>query len=125
MAEFDSESCSEAECVAELDRLFPHGFAGPDVLDEIAQEGWERSPLRAVFHPSPEQVYEEALQLHRNLQELRRPDDQRPLPPEPGISSKRVTRAGNSLSTISIGVIWRLARCTLTPDSPSWPWLPP
>lgn len=26
---------SEAECFAEFDRLFPHGFAGPDVMAEI------------------------------------------------------------------------------------------
>ncbi len=30
------ESLSEAECEAEFDRLFPHGFAAPDVQSEIA-----------------------------------------------------------------------------------------
>ncbi|HEY7494981.1 MAG TPA: hypothetical protein VIH59_28250 [Candidatus Tectomicrobia bacterium] len=59
---------TDAECEAEFAHLFPHGFAGRDVLDEIAPGGWEQSPLMATFHPSLEQVYEEAVQLHRNLQ---------------------------------------------------------
>jgi len=83
MANFDTDSFSEAELDAEFDRLFPQGFAGPDVLQELAPDGWENSPLLAVFHPSPAQHYEEALRLHRNLCTLRRPDDHRPLPPEP------------------------------------------
>ena len=33
------ESFTEAECKAELDRLFPHGFSGPDVCNEIA---WDK-----------------------------------------------------------------------------------
>ena len=83
MAEEYSRSLSEAACRAEFERLFPHGFAGRDVLEEVAPEGWENSPLRAVFHPSPQQVYEETLRIHRNLMTLRRPDDTRPPPPEP------------------------------------------
>jgi hypothetical protein len=79
----DTDSYSEAELEAEFDRLFPQGFAGPDVLQELAPAGWENSPLLAVFHPSLEQTYEEALRLHRNLGRLRSPDDPRPLPPEP------------------------------------------
>jgi hypothetical protein len=51
---------SEGEVHALFDRLFPRGFAGQDVLDEIAPEGWERSPLLACFHPSVERVYENA-----------------------------------------------------------------
>ena len=39
-----------------FDQLFPHGFAGADVLVEIASEGWEHSPLLACFHPSAEQA---------------------------------------------------------------------
>ena len=63
---------SEAEVHALFDRLFPRGFAGHDVLDEIAPEGWERSPLLACFHPSIERIFEERLLMHRNLEELRR-----------------------------------------------------
>jgi hypothetical protein len=90
MTPSDSERYRPTECEAEFEQLFPHGFAGPDVVEELAPEGWEHSPLRAVFHPSPEQVYEESLRVHRNLQNLRRPDDPRPVPPEP--TREEVTR---------------------------------
>ncbi|MBM4082899.1 MAG: hypothetical protein FJ278_24540 [Planctomycetes bacterium] len=76
MDESDADRLSEAECVAEFDRLFPEGFAGRDVLAELAPDGWDKSPLLAVFHPSLDQVYEESLRFHRNLQSLpwRKPD---------------------------------------------------
>jgi hypothetical protein len=60
------------ELHALFDSLFPHGFAGADVLDEIAPVGWERSPLLACFHPSVEQLFAERVAIHRNLEELRR-----------------------------------------------------
>src|SRR5438445_1204922 len=78
-----TESYSEAELQAEFDRLFPQGFAGPDVLEDLPPDGREKSPLLAVFHPSLAQAHEEACRLHRNLGKLRKPNDQRPLPPEP------------------------------------------
>ena len=59
---------SEAEVDAMFDRLFPGGFAGQDVVDEIAPEGWEQSQLLACFHPSVEQVFEERLMFHRNTE---------------------------------------------------------
>jgi hypothetical protein len=83
MMDFDANPYSDDELHAEFDRLFPHGFAGPDVLQELAPDGWENSPLLAAFHPSLQQVYEEALRMHRNLGRLRRPDDPCPRPPEP------------------------------------------
>jgi hypothetical protein len=83
MTNFHTNSYSEAELEAEFDRLFPDGFAGPDVLQELAPNGWENSPLLAAFHPSLAQIYEEARRFHRNLGNLRRPDDKRPEPPEP------------------------------------------
>jgi hypothetical protein len=83
MSDFDANSYSEAELVAEFDRLFPQGFAGPDVLRELAPAGWEHSPLLAVFHPSAAQIHEENLRFHRNLAQLRKPNDPSPLPPEP------------------------------------------
>lgn len=52
-------------------RLFPHGFAGADVIQEIAPEGWGNSPLLACFHPSPATVLEECLQLRRSREQLR------------------------------------------------------
>jgi len=83
MTSFSADSYSEADLEAEFDRLFPQGFAGPDVMEELAPGGWENSPLLAVFHPSLAQTYEETLRFHRNSRKLRRPDDQRLLRPEP------------------------------------------
>ncbi len=83
MTNFDTDSFSEADLEAEFDRLFPQGFAGPDVLQELAPAGWENSPLLAVFHPSLAQSHEETLRLHRNVCALRGPNDPHPLPPEP------------------------------------------
>lgn len=83
MTNFDANSYSEAELETEFARLFPRGFAGPDVVQELAPAGWEKSPLLAICHPSLAQTYEEALHVHNNIGRLRRPDDQRPLPPEP------------------------------------------
>jgi hypothetical protein len=50
--------------------LFPRGFAGDDVLAELAPSGWESASLKAVFHPSAEQVYEESKRVHENMREL-------------------------------------------------------
>ena len=66
----ESLPLSDVELKAFFGRLFPYGFAGADVLAEIVPEGWERSPLLACFHPSPEQVFEEQMRLHRNIKEL-------------------------------------------------------
>jgi hypothetical protein len=79
----DEPSFTDAELKAEFAALFPQGWAGPDVLAEIAPEGWEKSPLAAVFHPSVEKAYEEQLRLHRNLANFpgRKPDAE--MPPEP------------------------------------------
>ncbi|MCY3017568.1 MAG: hypothetical protein NTW87_00855 [Planctomycetota bacterium] len=74
---------SEAECAAVFARLFPKGFASDDVLREIAPDGWEKSPLLATFHPSLDQVYEEALRFHENLESLPRRDKNRPPKPLP------------------------------------------
>src|SRR5438128_3925450 len=65
------ERLTDAELHAFFDRVFPQGFAGADVLAEIAPEGWEHSPLLACFHPSIEQSYDEAVQLYRNVEALR------------------------------------------------------
>jgi hypothetical protein len=62
---------ADAQLHAFFDRLFPHGFAGGDVIAEIAPDDWERPPLHACFHPSAAQRYEEAMQLHRNIEQLR------------------------------------------------------
>lgn len=83
MMDFEAPRFSDAELIDEFDRLFPEGFAGADVAQEIAPEGWENSPLLAVYHPSLEQAYQEALHLHRNISALRRTDDRSVELPEP------------------------------------------
>lgn len=62
---------TETELAHFFDRLFPQGVAGPDVLQDIAPEGWGSSPLLACFHPSVEKLYRETLQIHRNVEQLR------------------------------------------------------
>jgi hypothetical protein len=57
MDERQEKRLSDRKLYALFDRLFPHGFAGADVLAEVAPEGWERSPLLACFHPSVEQLF--------------------------------------------------------------------
>lgn len=79
----DVERYTDEECERLFANLFPQGFAGPDVVDEIAPEGWEASPLLAVFHPSLDQVYAEAVRMHRNLQSFPWRARERPPEPEP------------------------------------------
>ncbi|PYU38585.1 MAG: hypothetical protein DMG56_24595 [Acidobacteria bacterium] len=62
-----TERYSDAECQTLFASLFPAGFAGKDVLKEIAPEGWPHSTLQFLFHPTLEQVHWERVQLHRNL----------------------------------------------------------
>jgi len=83
MDEYAAQRYTDAECEAVFADLFPQGFAGQDVLDDIAPAGWEQSPLVATFHPSPEQVYEERVQFHRNLQSWPGRNQDRPSKPEP------------------------------------------
>lgn len=68
MASSQSNRLGDHELNVLFDRLFPQGFAGADVLAEVAPEGWEHSPLLACFHPSVEQVFEERLMFHRNTE---------------------------------------------------------
>ncbi len=63
--------------------LFPNGFAGEDVLAEIAPEGWSQSMLRFVFHPRVDQVYFEAVQMHKNVNDLFRRETEDAAEPEP------------------------------------------
>lgn len=81
MDDWQAKRLTDTELKEFFDRLFPRGFAGADVMAEIAPEGWEKSPLLACFHPAVEQVFKERVQVHRNLEELicirreREPDD--------------------------------------------------
>ena len=45
------EQYSIEECEQLFMALFPHGFAGSDVADTLAPDGWEKSPYILAFHP--------------------------------------------------------------------------
>src|SRR6266849_5202795 len=60
---------TEGECDKLFAVLFPNGFAGEDVLTEVAPEGWAQSTLRFVFHPTVDQVHFEAVQTHESLKD--------------------------------------------------------
>lgn len=77
----DPTRLNDAECDEVFDRLFPQGFAAPDILREIAPHGWAKSPLVRVFHPTLEQVFQELTDFHENLESLRRPDQAAEAPP--------------------------------------------
>lgn len=65
--------------------LFPNGLEDPALLRELAPAGWDNSPLRLCFHPTPEQLFEESLRLHENLKNFpfrkEKPDRELPKPP--------------------------------------------
>ncbi len=84
----EGERYSEEECFAVLDRMFPDGLDGEDVLRELAPDGWEKSPLLAIFHPSVERLYEEAVRMHRNIERML-PPEKRGESPEPTLESVR------------------------------------
>ncbi len=71
MDDWQATRLTDTELKQFFDRLFPHGFAGVDVLAELAPDGWEKSPLLACFHPAPEQVFKECQRMHRRFEELR------------------------------------------------------
>src|SRR6266487_3479420 len=77
------EHYTDAECDKLFAVLFPNGFAGEDVLAEIAPEGWAQSGLRLVFHPLLDQLYLEAVETHRNLENWLGKDTEREKEPEP------------------------------------------
>lgn len=53
-----------------LTQLFPNGLEDSALIQELAPEGWEESPLRHVFHPTVEHAYAEAVRIHTNIQRL-------------------------------------------------------
>jgi len=58
---------SDAELRALFDRLFPHGFAGSDVVAEIAHDGWEQSLRVECFPPSVHCVFDVRTTADRDL----------------------------------------------------------
>jgi hypothetical protein len=85
----ENEGLADDEIKAEFALLFPHGWAGSDVLTELAPRGWAESPLVAIYHPSVAQMYDESVRMRRNLAGFRRtPDD---IPPKPEPTLEEVT----------------------------------
>ena len=90
---------TEAECQTVFASLFPEGFAGKDVLEEIAPEGWPDSTLQFVFHPTLEQVHWERVQLHRNLRNWPWFQKDRPDKPEPTLEDVRADYQDSPVDT--------------------------
>jgi hypothetical protein len=67
---FEFTRYDEAECTTVFDRLFPYGFSGRDVRDEIAPDGWPQSPLISVFHPCAAQFQPSPIETEREVREL-------------------------------------------------------
>jgi hypothetical protein len=65
-----ADKLTEAQCWALFEHLFPNGLDDRTFVEELAPEGWDRSPLLLVSHPTAEQVYEESLRIRENLQQL-------------------------------------------------------
>lgn len=63
---------TEEQCRELFQRLFPNGLDDPSLVQSLAPEGWENSPLALIYHPTTEQLYEETLRLRENLRRLRR-----------------------------------------------------
>ena len=85
------ERYADEECGSLFAVLFPNGFAGEDVLAEVAPEGYPQSTLRFAFHPTVDQVHWERVQVHRNLQEWPWRDKERPREPEPTLEEVAAT----------------------------------
>jgi len=83
-ADEDPLRLSDAECAATLAELFPPQWWTAGALADLAPTGWNESPLRLAFHPTVEQVYEEAVHAHRNIQSLMKSDQ--PARPEPTLA---------------------------------------
>lgn len=58
------------ECEQLFMALFPLGFAGSDVADTLAPDGWEKSPYVLAFHPTVEQAYERHVESHESIMHL-------------------------------------------------------
>lgn len=47
-----------------------NGLDDRALVEELAPDGWDRSPLLLVSHPTAEQVYEETVKIRENLRNL-------------------------------------------------------
>src|SRR5438445_9948481 len=90
---------TDEECLTLFACLFPKGFAGEDVLAEIAPEGWMDSTLHFVFHPTLDQVHWERVQLHRNVREWQWCSKDGGQEPEPSLEDVRATYGDGPVET--------------------------
>jgi hypothetical protein len=93
------ERYTDEECLTLFAGLFPKGFAGEDILAEIAPEGWIDSTLHFVFHPTVDQVHWEWVQLHRNLRKWPWRSKDSPQEPEPSLDDVRATYVDGPVET--------------------------
>jgi hypothetical protein len=93
------ERYTDGECLTLFASLFPKGFAGEDVLAEIAPEGWMDSTLHFVFHPTLDQVHWERVQLHRNVREWQWRSKDGAQEPEPSLEDVRATYGDGPVET--------------------------
>ena len=63
-------SFSEEEVFDFLGRLLPSGFAGEDVMTELAADGWEHSKLVRAFHPSVEVWHKEQVAMFKQAEKF-------------------------------------------------------
>jgi hypothetical protein len=66
------EELSPEEAFSFLHTLFPGGLKNPALANELCPEGWVNSPLHLAFHPTPDQRYEEHIQMCKNLNRFQR-----------------------------------------------------
>jgi len=50
-------------------------MANTDLINSLVSNGWEESPFKYAFHPTPERRYEEYIGMMRNLKKLSREKD--------------------------------------------------
>lgn len=92
MSRKESNECyTHEESLTLFASLFPEGFAGQDILAEIAPEGWMNSTLHFVFHPTLDQVHWECVQLHRSMQEWPWRSKEDAPEPEPSLEEVRAS----------------------------------
>ena len=82
---------TEAQCWTVFTRLFPQGLGDPSLHAELAPEGWEHTPLVRVYHPTLEQVYEDTVRTHDNIQSLKTHRGEVPEEPPPSLEEVRST----------------------------------
>lgn len=66
----NTKELSDQEAYGFLEKLFPDGLKDPALLAELCPDGWEKSPLFVCYHPAPEVLYQEYLDVARNFKTL-------------------------------------------------------